>query len=112
MFHSGRVNGNSPGIWKPLDSDHQQRLQAPKRFKHDIFVLEAMSGEIVQITSGRGSNENPHWSPDGRHIAFQSDRSGSKQLFIMNLNGQGLKQLTAYGINESPGWSSYVRDVR
>ncbi len=98
--------------WSPDGVYLLYSWQAPKRFKHDIFVLEAMSGEIVQITSGRGSNENPHWSPDGRHIAFQSDRSGSKQLFIMNLNGQGLKQLTVYGINESPGWSSYVRDVR
>ncbi|MCH6569200.1 MAG: PD40 domain-containing protein, partial [Acidobacteria bacterium] len=51
---------------------------------------------------------NPHWSPDGRHIAFQSTRTGSKQIFIMNADGKNLRQITAYGINESPAWSGYA----
>ena len=98
--------------WSPDGRYLLYSWQAPKRSKHDIFVIEAISGEIVQLTSGRGSNENPHWSPDGHHIAFQSDRSGSKQIFMMNLNGNNLRQLTLYGINESPSWSSNMREVR
>ena len=98
--------------WSPDGSSVLYSWQAPRRYKHDVFLVDVVSGEIRQLTSGRGSNENPHWSPDGRHVAFQSDRSGTKQIFIMNLNGDSLKQLTAYGINESPAWSSYVSEVQ
>ena len=98
--------------WSPDGSYVLYSWQAPRRYKHDIFVLEVVTGNVLQLTSGRGSNENPHWSPDGRHIAFQSDRSGTKQIFVMNLSGNHLKQLTTYGINESPAWSSYISEVR
>ena len=76
-------------------------------WNHQIYVIEVATGRIFQLTSGRGSSENPHWSPDGRHIAFQSDRTGSKQIFVMNADGKNLKQITAYGINESPAWAGY-----
>ena len=76
-------------------------------WNHQIYVIEVATGRIFQLTSGRGSSENPHWSPDGRHIAFQSDRTGSKQIFVMNADGKNLKQITVYGINESPAWAGY-----
>jgi len=82
--------------------------QAPRQWKHDIFVVEVSTGSIRQVTTGWGSNEHPNWAPDGRHLTFQSDRTGSKQIFITNITGENLKQITAYGINESPSWSSYV----
>mgnify|MGYP001332778806 FL=1 len=85
--------------------------QAPTRWKHDVYVIEVASGKIFQLTSGHGSNENPHWSPDARHIAFQSTRTGSKQIFIMNADGKNVKQITAYGINGSPAWSRYIKLV-
>ena len=98
--------------WSPDGSSVLYSWQAPRRSKHDIFIVDVVTGNILQLTSGRGSNENAHWSPDGLHIAFQSDRSGAKQIFVMNLSGNNLKQLTAYGINESPAWSSYMSEVR
>ncbi|MCK5351734.1 PD40 domain-containing protein, partial [bacterium] len=76
-------------------------------WNHQIYVIEVATGRIFQLTSGRGSSENPHWSPDGRHIAFQSSRTGSKQIFVMNADGKNLKQITVYGINESPAWAGY-----
>ena len=98
--------------WSPDGGFVLYSWQAPRHYKHDIFVVEVVTGNVLQLTSGRGSNENPHWSPDGRHVSFQSDRSGTKQIFVMNLSGKHLKQLTAYGINESPTWSSHMSEVR
>ena len=95
--------------WSPDGRYLIYSWQPPKGYKHDIFLLEIVTGAIIQLTSGRGSNENPHWSPDGRHVTFQSDRTGSKQIYIMNLDGKNLKQVTFYGINESPSWSAYVK---
>ena len=94
--------------WSPDGRFITYSWQPSGQWSHQIYVIEVATGRIFQLTSGRGSSENPHWSPDGRHIAFQSTRTGSKQIFIMNADGKNLKQLTVYGINESPAWSGYA----
>lgn len=94
--------------WSPDGRLVAYSWQAPKHWDHDIYVVEVASKKIFQLTSGRGSKENPHWSPDGRHITFQSTRTGTKQIFIMNADGENEKQITAYGINEGPAWSGYL----
>ena len=94
--------------WSPDGRFIVYSWQAPTQWKHDIYVLEVATEKIFQLTSSRGDNENPHWSPDGRHIAFQSTRTGTKQIFVMNADGKNLRQVTAYGVNESPAWAGYV----
>ncbi len=94
--------------WSPDGRFIAYSWQAPRQWTHDIYVIEVATGRIFQLTSGGASNENPHWSPDGRHITFQSTRTGSKQIFIMNADGKHLRQVTAYGVNESPAWSAYL----
>ena len=93
--------------WSPDGRFITYSWQPSGQWSHQIYVIEVATGRIFQLTSGRGKSENPHWSPDGRHIAFQSNRTGSKQIFVMNADGKNLKQVTAYGINESPAWSGY-----
>ncbi len=93
--------------WSPDGRFITYSWQPSGQWSHQIYVIEVATGRIFQLTSGRGSSENPHWSPDGRHIAFQSSRTGSKQIFVMNADGKNLKQVTAYGSNESPAWSGY-----
>lgn len=79
----------------------------PERFSFDLYLLEISSGQIRQLTSASGTNENPSWSPDGRHLVFQSNRSGTMQLYVMNLNGENLRQITSGGANSNPNWSGY-----
>ncbi|GAB4249001.1 MAG: Tol-Pal system beta propeller repeat protein TolB [Acidobacteriota bacterium] len=93
--------------WSPDGRFILYSWQAPEQWKHDIFLVEVATGRIHQLTRGSGSYESPHWSPDGRHITFQSTRTGSKQIFIMNVDGKNLRQVTAYGANESPTWMPY-----
>ena len=93
--------------WSPDGRYILYSWQAPSQWKHDVYIVEVATGQINQLTHGRGSSESPHWSPDGRHITFQSNRTGTKQIYIMNLNGRNLKMITAYGENESPSWTRY-----
>ena len=94
--------------WSPDGRFILYSWQAPTQWKHDIYVIEVATEKIFQLTSSRrGDNESPHWSPDGRHIAFQSTRTGTKQIFVMNADGKNLRQVTAYGVNESPAWAGY-----
>src|SRR5215813_14351583 len=50
---------------------------------YDIKVFDLASGTTRQITFGEGSNESPAFSPNGRHLAFTSTRTGRVQVFTM-----------------------------
>jgi len=39
-------------------------------------------------------DETPSWFPDGKRIAFQSDRSGRMEVWVMNADGTGAVQVT------------------
>jgi TolB protein len=60
-----------------------------------------------QLTSDH-ENRAPAWSPDGRSIAFISNRTGSDQLFI---DGGSQKRLTSTGFNYDPVWSPDGRRI-
>ena len=72
----------------------------------DIYIMDIASKQWVQLTHGGGSNDFPSWSPDGRHIVFQSNRSGGTQIWSMLADGSQQKQLTSSGTNSMPFWSS------
>jgi TolB protein len=73
---------------------------------YDIYVMEIASGRIIQLTHDAGRNEHPTWSPDGRHLAFESTRSGSREIWTMLANGLEPKQLTKDGENWNANWSN------
>jgi TolB protein len=74
---------------------------------HDIKVLDLASGEVKQITfsEGGGGNESPAYSPNGRHLAFTSTRSGRSQIFVIDRDGRNIRQITREGNNYTPAWS-------
>ena len=71
-------------------------------YKGDIFTVPTGGGEARQLTSNEAFDSKPIWTPDGKRIAFRSDREGSDDIFIMNANGGGVKRLTASSIAEAP----------
>ena len=68
--------------------------------------------DIVQLTSNAGNNEHPTWSPDGKLIAFSSNRSGSYQIYIMRKDGSNVTRITNSGENTSPTWSFFYDDFK
>lgn len=51
------------------------------------------------------NNMHPAVSPDGRHVVFESDRMGMSGIFIMNIDGSDVRQLTENSSNNTlPGW--------
>ena len=73
---------------------------------YDLYIMDVSSRRIVEITRDSGRNERPSWAPDGRHIVFESTRSGTRQIWTMLADGTQPHQLTLTGHNESPNWSS------
>jgi len=72
---------------------------------YDIKVYDFATGETKRITDGIGSNESPAFSPNGRHIAFTSTRSGKSEIFTVDRDGNNLRQITRDGNNKFPNWS-------
>ena len=72
----------------------------------DICVVNADGSGLTNLTESQGWNRSPSWSPDGRHIAFSSDRDENWEIYIMNADGSGVTRLTeSQGSDDSPSWS-------
>jgi TolB protein len=72
---------------------------------YDLYVMEIVSHELVELTRDEARNERPSWAPDGRHLVFESTRTGTRQIWTMLADGTEARQLTKQGQNESPNWS-------
>ena len=72
---------------------------------YDIKIYDFERTEMRQITNGEGSNESPAYSPNGKHIAFTSTRSGKTQIYTVGRDGKDIRQVTKVGNNFFPDWS-------
>ena len=73
----------------------------------DIFIVDIDGGEAKALTQDFAWNIHPSISPDGTKIAFISDRDGLSNAWVMDINGENLKQITtekSYLIH-APKWS-------
>ena len=63
-------------------------------YRSTIWLVPSDGGEPVQLTRGRRDTA-PRWSPDGRTIAFLSDRDGGDQLYLLPFAGGEALRVTA-----------------
>ena len=73
----------------------------------DLYSLPIAGGKATRLTSGMAFDAQPRFSPDGRKIAFISDRSGGENVWLMNADGSDTTALTTGNNNMyvSPAWS-------
>src|SRR5690349_24956527 len=71
----------------------------------DIYSCRT-DGTDLRLEVTGGSNENPHWSPDGRHLVFASTRDGPVGIYISDLDQGSPRRLDLGGLTGiSPAWS-------
>ena len=59
-----------------------------------------------RLTTHPGYDSDPDWSPDGRNIAFTSDRGGSPVIWVMSADGSGATRITSNArADRNPAWS-------
>jgi Tol biopolymer transport system component len=83
-----------------------------RRDNVDVWVMDLPSKRLHRLTTDPGLDFSPTWSPDGRRIAFRSDRRGNDEVFVMNADGTGQRNLTRNPASDySPAWSPDGRTI-
>lgn len=86
----------------------------------DVYIIGARGGRAIPLLTGPAFESQPVFSPDGRSIAFVSDRDGSENLWIAAADGTALRRLSALDDDTelmSPAWTPdgdavYVSQLR
>jgi dipeptidyl aminopeptidase/acylaminoacyl peptidase len=76
-------------------------------YQSNIWIVDVEGTRVRELTSGNWRDSGPVWSPDGKRIAFLSDRDGTNQLHVLWVDTREVAQLTHLeqapsGINWSP----------
>ena len=82
------VSTDATAGWIFFDSDQAN-------FNRDIYRVRPDGSGLARVTSAPSIEKEPAVSPDGRRMAFASDRAGSMQVFLMDLATSAVTQVTA-----------------
>lgn len=89
------LNRWDTNIWRAPGPDAPSKGASPTR--------------LISSTRAEGS---PNYSPDGKKIAFSSDRSGGAEIWVCDNEGQNQTQLTRFGgLSGSPRWSPNGKEI-
>jgi len=71
-------------------------------YKGDIWKVPVSGGDATRLTTLDSYETTPIWSPDGKKIAFASDRHGNFDIFVMDASGGKATRLTTNSASEVP----------
>ena len=60
----------------------------------DLYTIPIGGGKATRITEGLPFDAQPRWSPDGRKIAYVTDKDGSDELWVIDADGKNPRQIT------------------
>lgn len=100
------IGGAKETSWSPVSERVAYVLwtRESENWQNDIYTINVQGLDRSRLTSDRADDSDPAYSPDGRLIAFSSNRNGRHNIWIMNADGTQARELTSAGGRE-PTWS-------
>ena len=94
------------GTWMSLDVSPDGK-EIAFDLLGDLYTVPIGGGEAKALTSGVAWDMQPRYSPNGKWIAFTSDRSGGDNIWYVNRDGSNAKQISkeTFRLLNSPAWS-------
>ena len=99
---SFNVYASGDNAWMRYAAISPDGSQIAFSFKGDIYTVPFNGGRALQITTNPAHDTQPIWSPDGKQIAFASDRMGSMDIYVVDKEGGIPQRLTTHSGNETP----------
>ena len=97
-----------------VDAGAQIAFASDRDGDNEIYVMDADGGNLRRLTNNRHGDGDPVWSPDGKRIAFKSDRAGhfnrhgwhTHDIYVMDADGSNQQKLTNNPADDwDPSWS-------
>ncbi|HMB93177.1 MAG TPA: DPP IV N-terminal domain-containing protein [Rhodothermales bacterium] len=83
-----------------------ERADEPRDTPAEIYRMNSDGSEQTRLTSLQARSHYPYWSPDGTHIAFETDVTGDLEIFVTKADGSDLQNVTRHPARDtSVSWS-------
>lgn len=90
----------------PLPAANLVAFETTREGKGEIYVLDAATGQMTNLSAHPAEDAAPAWSPDGSSIAFASQRDGNWEIYALRLGDGSLVRLTEHpAFDSAPAWS-------
>lgn len=99
---SGMASASDAPLWLRNSAISPDGKTVAFTYMGDIFTVPVSGGEARQITSSQAYDSRPVWSPDGKRIAFSSNRKGSLDIYVVNAEGGSPHRITTHSATEFP----------
>ncbi|MEE8191312.1 MAG: DPP IV N-terminal domain-containing protein [Gemmatimonadales bacterium] len=96
------LNAGNP-VWSPTGES-----MLLTGYDEDIYLVDLETGSVRNLTESPGREVEAVFSPDGSRVAFTSNRSGTQDIYVVNVDGSGLTRLTNDASHENE--LAWVRD--
>lgn len=96
-----RITDNDHDDWGPAWGPEGEKLTfvSQRDDNTDIYLIDVDGGNEARLTTNESQDVNPRWAGDSE-IIFNSDRTGSWEIFTVDLSGEEINQLTSSSTEE------------